>query len=166
MSSKLVTVLVIVVLLVVVGMLVTANKGKTIVLQPQQASQQVASQSGNTQSTGTGTIKDLMNLTSAKVCQISNANGSGTLYAGNHQLRFNSSTSHMQMDTQNIYVWSDTGTVGYKLPNIVATSSATQNKLADLNQSYNYSCKDWTVDASVFAIPTSVKFTSYPIPNQ
>lgn len=69
--------------------------------------------------------------------------------------------SHMLALSGTIYSWSPLAPTGVKLPrNDVEGEggAAMSGDYADLQQAYAYDCEAWSVDESVFEIPSSVTF--------
>jgi hypothetical protein len=78
--------------------------------------------------------------------------------------------SAMIMDGDTIYTWDDTTKQGMKMslsgmekmadgaPKTGTTKTPSAVTAEQFNQTYDYKCEDWKVDASLFATPTSVQF--------
>src|SRR6185503_11737286 len=71
-------------------------------------------------------------------------------------------SSHMIVDGETSYLWSDGSVQGVKMSfaNLDAQASPSgQQQPVNLDQKANYSCKTWSPDNSTFALPTGVTFT-------
>jgi hypothetical protein len=113
----------------------------------------------------TGTISDLLTLSNPQKCSFSGSQISWVIYVGDGKIRFDagpssysSTSSHMIADSQTTYLWTDSRfAIKFNKTN-EATSSAIKNYIPALDQKYTYSCQDWTVDNSLFVIPSNVIF--------
>jgi hypothetical protein len=125
-------------------------------------------------------IKSLLASKTPKQCDFSDnvgtASFTGTVYVadGKASGEFNVQTqagpivSHMISDGTNAYIWTGNTKQGFKFSLAAATNAAgnTQNSQSvDVNKTFDFKCKDWSVDNSKFAIPTDVTFTAFAIPN-
>lgn len=112
------------------------------------------------------TLEDLMKGYTNQTCTFSDADSksSGTVYVGEGKMRadFTSvtdgapTTGHMLSDSQNVYVWVDGETGGYKVPySTVATagSGVGANSPIDLSNESDYSCSAWSPDTTKFDVP-------------
>src|SRR3989344_7392340 len=93
---------------------------------------------------------------------------SGTVYVGNGAMRgdFTSPVddkivmSHMIIRDNKSYIWMDDTTTGFMTAlNAPAPQTQTQPNSVDADQKLNYSCESWSVDASLFNLPTTVTFS-------
>ena len=115
-------------------------------------------------------LKDLMGLGTNQQCTFKDATGNGgTVYVSGTKVRgdFASTTngtsisSHMVSDGKTTYMWMDGQTQGFKTSlDAVAQPDLTakQQPAVDVNQQLDYNCGAWTVNASVFALPTGIDF--------
>ena len=114
-------------------------------------------------------LKALMSGTTNQQCTFTDteSGSSGTVYVSGGKFRgdFNSQvngvvqSSHMISDGQEVYVWMDALTSGFKMS--MAAIDKTPNsgqKTVDVNKQVDYSCKPGSVDASRFSLPTEIKF--------
>lgn len=77
-------------------------------------------------------------------------------------------TSHMIVDGNTNYVWTDEQNVGFKMTidvNAAETpmpsGSAPQQQVLDMNKTMDYSCTPWIVDASLFVPPANIDFSDF-----
>lgn len=120
-------------------------------------------------------LKDLIGLGSSQECSFKDAAGNaGTVYVGSNKMRGNFTTagaqgsisSHIIVDGQTTYMWLDGQNTGYKLAfdmNAPAAAEAEKQtgQNVDLDQKVDYNCKAWTVNSSVFALPSGITFTDF-----
>lgn len=112
-------------------------------------------------------LRGLMQMASNQMCTFDDQAGNeGTVYVGNGKMRGdftsvvleNSTATHMVSDNENIYMWFDEGTEGFKvsLAEIEKFSDFGEDgqKTVDLDQEVNLNCNSWTVDNSKFTLPT------------
>ncbi len=133
------------------------------------------------QTTSVNSLKDLLAKGIAQSCTFSSDAESGTVYVSGGKTRgdFSSVTegktvlSHMIVDGNTSYLWTDGQNTGFKMsfdPN--AAASATPGTAGttgstgsfDANANMNYKCSSWFADASKFALPAGVTFTSFSVP--
>lgn len=101
----------------------------------------------------------------------SGAGSSGTIYMSSGKMRGDfiakvqgaqEVQSHMIVDGQTSYVWSDAMPQGVKMKfDAAATANATDPMAKgniDPNQKANYDCSYWSADQSKFALPSGVTF--------
>lgn len=167
-NKKAVFVVIFVVIAVAVTYFFFAKKP---VIAPSPTPTEIPEQSSST------SINDLLSKGIAQSCTFVNEQGSGTVYISGENVRgdFNSTTneakleSHVIVDGQTSYVWSDDSKNGIKM---IFDTSATPSANTpveniggfDANAQANYKCSPWLVDSSVFALPGDVKFTSFEAP--
>lgn len=127
--------------------------------------------------TTTKTIRDLMAMTANQSCSFSDDMGnSGTLYSGGGSVRVDAQsmhddapvTSHLVSDGNYMYLWGDDSTEGMKMgineiEEAQANTSSQYNtpKAFDVNESVNYECNPWSVDDTMFALPSNITFTDF-----
>jgi hypothetical protein len=112
-------------------------------------------------------LKELIAKNIPQTCTYHMGENNGTIYLSGGKMRGDFETtaenapqkSHMIIDGQTTYIWSEGQTIGYKL-----VSEETQNPVSggiDINQSYNYSCKPWIVNETVFTPPAEINFMNF-----
>lgn len=118
----------------------------------------------------TSSLKELIASGVAQKCVFTDEQvpSSGTVYIGNGKIRgdfyatANGEQKHIQMitDGTTMHTWFDGMTTGFKLsvavPSAAGTPAPAQN--IDLDKTLEYSCLPWTVEDSVFALPTAINF--------
>ncbi len=174
MNKKIGALIVIVVLLLLGGgAYVMMNKSKTA----PAAMVPATTPSGNTETASQvkGTLKSLITSAVPQTCSFTNDQGaSGSVFVSGGKMRGDfSSTSngktfsgHMIIDNGYSYLWSDAMQRGMKMAlNAVETTTAPAQGGMDVNQQVSYSCKPWIPDASKFALPANVTFTTFTMPN-
>jgi hypothetical protein len=152
----------------------TQSQGQSDTGQNQSQSQ-VQSQS---QTSANVSLKDLLATHSNQKCTFSestaNTSSQGTVYIASGKMRgdFSSTVSgktnvsHMVSDSQNMNVWVDGQTQGFKM-SLKATSNNSMNSNMNSHQSvnpdtkYNYSCSSWVADNSMFTLPANITFTDF-----
>jgi hypothetical protein len=133
------------------------------------------------------TLADFFSMSGSQRCTFSDIsnNSSGAVYVGDGKMRGdfrstdNSKTtaSHMINDGTYVYVWTDGQKNGYKMSTAIVKKEESQVTLTpennapseaqpssgpvNMNQQSSYSCGPWSVDASMFTVPTNVTFTDY-----
>lgn len=119
-------------------------------------------------------IKDFMAMSGNQRCVFSDAEtgNSGTVYLNSGKMRgdFSSNTggqvsnTHMINDSENIYIWINNQTTGFKttLTDVEKMSEMSgQNGVSqsvDINKKVDYKCEAWSVDSGKFVIPAEIKF--------
>lgn len=120
------------------------------------------------------TLKGLLALGSSQKCTFTDAtsltaSSEGTVYVAQGQLRGDFTSvvsgkaigSHMIILGNTSYVWTDATKEGVKMA--LATTENQQgpgpNQGFDPNKKVNYSCSNWTTNASVFALPAGITFS-------
>ncbi len=130
---------------------------------------------------GQGSFKDLMASGKPQKCETSYVSGNitstGTTYVAGDKMRGDFSSevegktteSHMIIRDQTVYTWIEVmgTTMAFKTSLNTSNASTTQTRSVDINQRVDYNCEDWTVDESMFVLPTGVTFqeTSAITPN-
>ena len=129
---------------------------------------------------------DFFSMGGSQKCTFSDKtnNSSGTVYVGNGKMRgdFQSndngttSQTHMINDGKYVYMWTEGQKDGYKMSldtikqQAAQESSNTGNTPSDnqtpsqavnMNQKADYSCGGWSVDSSLFTVPSDVNFVDY-----
>lgn len=114
----------------------------------------------------------MLTLGSTQQCSFSDDVGNkGTVYVADKKIRGDFSTTvennttngHMIVNENTAYLWIDGQTTGYEMSMDVVNKAAGTNintaSQIDLDKKIDYDCKSWNVDASVFILPTDIKFT-------
>lgn len=114
------------------------------------------------------TIKELLTYTGTQQCSFSTEGNTGQVYMSGGKMRGDftitipqgNTDSHMIVDGQTVYIWSENQTNGLKITSDVIGEFDTPNQAAviDPNQDMNFSCSSWTVNQSIFVPPTSITF--------
>jgi hypothetical protein len=124
---------------------------------------------------GQGNLRALLAMGKNLKCDFERAQGDsdyeGTVYlAADGRMRGDFETdaegpgevdSHMVNDGQYVYIWSDAlENQGFKMK-VSATSSASASGQAgvSLDETVEYDCEEWNVDADQFELPAGVTFT-------
>ncbi len=176
-KNKIVVGIVILLVVLLGGVFLTMNKSKSQTSTPSAKVGQPEMQKATTE-TAQGTLKSLVASGKSVKCSFSNsatdsAKVSGTVYVSSGKMRGDFKTtsndsvsSHVIVDSQNSYIWTDMSKQGYKfaIANQQQTNAAGRSQGPDMNQTVDYSCQDWSVDGSVFALPTDITFTSPIMP--
>lgn len=125
----------------------------------------------NANGSGKATIMSLLGVKKNTTCTFKDVRdgvaSEGTVYIsaeGNMSGDFTttksgtSTTSHMIVKGGVAYVW--TGSQGAKMnvASLQGSASAQTKSYVDVNSQIDYTCKDWTVDASKFTLPSSATF--------
>jgi hypothetical protein len=125
-------------------------------------------------------LKDIFASSKTQKCTFSDttSGSSGTVYISDGKMRgdFISAiqgqtvTSHMIVDNQISYVWSDASTQGVKLSyekieqltTATASAQSSGNKMPiSLDQKVSYQCEAWVSDPAVLSLPSTVKFIDF-----
>jgi len=144
-------------------------KGQNNSPQP-QTTQNVQTQETIIPTAQPKSLKDLLSLGKTQSCTFSDGtNSQTTIFITSNKMRGNFDStidgktvkSHIIVDGQTSYIWMDGQNTGYKMSIDKATQDQanTQQNQIDLNKQADYNCKDWTVDSSVFNLPTGINFT-------
>lgn len=175
MNKKIISVVVILILLALgVLAVVMMKKPSTKTATPNETPSTVT----ETPKTASGTLKALLTGSKAQKCTFVNSTDkttvNATIYASGGKMRgdfvstsedFNV-TSHMIVDSSFSYIWTEKTNQGFKFPieDKVGVTPAPNTNSVDLNQSFDYTCTDWTVDNSLFVLPTNINFQELKIP--
>ena len=130
-------------------------------------------QASSSESSAKKSLKDLIGLGQSQQCSFSMDEGSsGSVYVASGKMRGDFTTtsdgqttvSHMLVDGQTSYLWMDGQDTGYKFSIDAADQPEGQSGQEgqanmDLDEKVDYSCKPWSVDSSVFALPQGVEFS-------
>ena len=118
-------------------------------------------------------MKELLGLGGAQRCTftntVENSESSGVVYVAGGKMRGDFTSvaagqtiqSHMIVDGETSYVWSDAAPQGMKISfaDMNAQRGENTNQSFDVNEKVGYSCGAWTVDAGMFALPAGVEFS-------
>ncbi len=119
-------------------------------------------------------LKELLASGGAQRCtfthSVENSESSGVVYVAGGKMRGDFTSvaagqtmqSHMIVDGETSYVWTDAMPQGMKLSFAsMETQAGSQNKnqSVDVNQKLDYDCSNWAVDQSMFALPAGVTFS-------
>jgi hypothetical protein len=120
---------------------------------------------------GKGSLRSLLAMTKDTMCTYSGTSAgttvSGTMYLSGGMMRGDFVTtsqssgsvdSHMIKNGDTMFVWSGNQGAKMDMKMLDQNADANQKGSVDLNQDVDYTCKDWTKDASKFVIPTTVTF--------
>jgi hypothetical protein len=137
------------------------------------------SNTGNKTESIEATLKSLLTAGKSLRCTFSNntkeVSVSGTVYTAGGKVRedFQSNAAgstmsgHLIVDNLNSYMWTEGSNQGFKfaVDKAASTSSGSaQSQTQDINKAMNFSCQGWSVDNSLFVLPTNVTFQSFAIP--
>ncbi len=138
-----------------------------------QANDRVVSTDGTattTQSTSKQSLKALLSATTPQKCTfteaVENSTSNGTVYIAGGKMRGDFTSvaygktivSHMVMVDSTSYMWTDEGQ-GFKMAfDASQSTSASGQQGMDVNKELEYQCMPWTVDASVFVLPSTITF--------
>lgn len=119
-------------------------------------------------------IKEFMSMSGSQQCEFSDveSGSSGEVYLAEGKMRGDFSSkvngdtvnSHMINDGNNIYIWMDNQTTGFKTSLQVMEEMSKEegmtgvNQTVDLNKQVEYTCQAWSVDEAKFSVPTEIKF--------
>lgn len=132
-----------------------------------------ANGSSSESSSAKGSISSFLGSSESKECNYSsNAGGTqvtGTMYFANGQMRNNYTSTKddkaqngsMIVTTGAQYIWDNDSKKGMKFafdPDTPTsnTSSGSASQSVDVNQEYDFTCKNWSVDNSYFSPPKDV----------
>lgn len=178
--NKKIGVIILVVLLVLLGggayvMMNKSSKTPTAEGTPTASPTETTAQAALTQ----GTLKSLMGLAKPQTCTFtsSDATTTGTVFVTDGKMagdftttkEGNTVTAHMVVSDGYSYLWTGMTKVGFKVSLAEAQkaeATSTNNQGVGLNENVSYSCKDWSVDASKFTIPTDIKFSTFTMPQK
>lgn len=186
MNKKAITAIVIVLILIVggYGAYRVYKHFKRLSAQPADQNLTAAVNATATPSTSLNNLKALIAQGVAQTCTYNTGNSQGTIYMDGGKVRADMTItdvsvnnqpmkSHMIINGNSIYVWSDGRNVGFKMaydPNATPAPAGTKTSNAagmlDPNLQMNYKCGIWVADASQFAVPTGINFSSLTLPSQ
>lgn len=167
----------IVIVLVVIGLLVSAvvgfltfsrSKSPTARTANNVVSQTPAGTDNN--SSQTASLRNLLGAGSSQVCtyEDTNTKTQGTIFVGNGRMRGDivaqtsgdTVNSHMISDGKFVYIWTDGSAEGVKM-SLAKTGDNQENgntgQTVDLDREVNYDCNGWQLDNSKFTLP-SIQF--------
>ncbi len=171
-------------IILVIGLLILIGGG--IFFLTKKSSSPVTTTGNQTGNAIEGTLKSLLTGGKSVKCtftnQVEGATSEGTVYVAGEKMRGDfktntqgaSSNSHMIVDSQFSYIWTDESNQGFKFPVGSEASPGTQgtadegasanNQPINLDEKVNYSCQDWSTDNSLFTLPSNVTFSTFTIP--
>jgi hypothetical protein len=166
MNKKVMIVAVVLILLLVGGYFIMKGRSKTL------------STTGTSQEESSpASLKDLISKGIAQSCTYSNEGSTGKFYVSGAKVRGDFETtvegnvtkSHMIIDGNTSYIWSDGSKSGIKMTfdaSATPSESATNSPAGsfDAAANMNYKCSAWVVDASTFDLPAGVQFMSFGTP--
>ena len=96
-----------------------------------------------------------------------NSDTAGTVYVMSGKMRgdFNSTVngkielSHMIVDGDTSYVWSESAAQGFKMSLADMNKQQNNQNSVDVNKEVDYSCKGWSPDSGKFALPSNITFS-------
>lgn len=114
-------------------------------------------------------LRELAMTETPQKCTFTSAqNAQGTVYVANGKVRAdfsaevngNAMMGHSVVMDNMSYVWMDGMSQGYKNSFEVQSTSSVETQSQGLNpdERVSYSCEPWSVDESLFVIPTSIEF--------
>lgn len=142
----------------------------------QQSRTQTGSETGQTSEEGgfTGTVADLLARGQNTRCTFANTDAAGTTngtfyVTGQGQkvrgdftvtpLTGTATSGHIIRDSEYTYFWSDQSPQGTKIAvSLETTPAAGSIEQPVVDKDLNYNCGAWSVDASVFELPTDKEF--------
>ncbi len=166
-------------IILVIGLLILIGGG--IFFLTKKSSSPVSTTGSQTGNAIEGTLKSLLTGGKSVKCtftnQVEGATSEGTVYVAGEKMRGDfkttaegaSTNSHMIVDSQFSYIWTDESNQGFKFPveseaSPTTEGTTTPNQGFDLNEKVNYSCQDWSADNSLFTLPSNVTFSTFTIP--
>jgi hypothetical protein len=121
-----------------------------------------------------GSLLDLLAQAGAWQCQVSvtvdDITTVGSVYATDGKLRgdfvanvreVGNVQTHMIVRGNDAYTWTSLMNRGFKLPienGAVQAPTAEASAASAFNQEYDYECREWTADESLFAFPSGIVF--------
>ena len=167
MNKKAIIIAVVLVLLLVGGYFIMKGRSKTPLTTG--TSQEESSPAS---------LKDLISKGIAQSCTYNNEGSNGKFYVSGDKVRGDFETtvdgnvtkSHMIIDGNTSYIWSDGEKSGIKMTfDASATPSGSTTTSPggsfDTAANMNYKCSVWVVDSSVFTLPVGVQFMSFGTPS-
>lgn len=117
-------------------------------------------------------LRDLMSLADNQQCTFTDtqSTSSGTIYIASGKARGDFETTaagtsikaHMIVDSEDVYVWMDGATDGFKTSFSASENIATQvQESVDLNQKVDYNCTGWSANQTFFELPANISFKDY-----
>lgn len=121
------------------------------------------------QATGTGSLKSLLGMSGSQQCTVSHATASsessGTVYVSGGKLRGDFSAqaagqtfkAHLVVRDGQAHTWIDGVPTGFTA-SVDTASASSQNQSVSVDQDVDYDCQPWSVDQSMFELPTGIEF--------
>lgn len=123
---------------------------------------------------GEKSLRDLMTTSSNIACTFDDTESGveGEIFVANGNMRgdfiaqMNGTTvnSNMISTSEKVYVWSDESDQGMVFTLEDIEEFDVENEVSssvDLDEEYNYNCRSWKVDNSVFQLPDNIEFIDY-----
>lgn len=161
---------VVLVLVLLVGGFLLMKKPAVTTSENQTETSEMVSPTGQPSS-----LRALLSSSVSQTCQytdpasgtVSKVSISGGKMRGDFTTQVEGTTTqgHMYTDGKDMYFWTDGSTTGFKssLETTVNPTGTTSAQSVDLDQNYDYNCSPALVDASLFVLPTGVKFTDFGV---
>jgi len=130
------------------------------------------SNNGEEKSSVAGKLADIFNLGQNVTCTYSSPEGSGTMYVSGDRFRADFSTPDGMTgsvigDKDYTYIWNSGMEQGYKMKNESESlegdleGNEASKEFFDPEQNVDYECKPWTVNSSMFQVPTDREFIDF-----
>ncbi len=122
-------------------------------------------------------LKDLLALSGAQKCTFTSTEtpgvSDGVVYVSGGKVRGDFTTTvenqtsrtHVITDSNNVYFWTDGQTSGIKMGIDIQATPGAPGGAIDWNTQADYNCTQGAVDASLFEVPSTIKFTEFKIPS-
>jgi hypothetical protein len=172
MQNKKIIAILVAIILLVLGIWFFKQKQGGNIETSQEAVQQAAPETPSK----TTSLRSLLGAGTTQSCTYSTDNAQGTVYVSGQNVRGdfetkieNTSTkSHMLVKDNTSYIWTDGQTTGFKMafqPSATSSDTTTTTQgAANFDTSYNYNCKAWSGDSSMFELPAGVTFGTFAMP--
>ena len=122
----------------------------------------------------TGSIESLLAAGKSQMCTFASseqdAETSGAVYVSGGKMRGDfvidasgtKTESHLIYDGTMSYVWNDGSDVGFKMALDASAQTSAPSQGIDPKKNYEYRCRNWTADISMYELPSNVKFNEIP----
>src|SRR3989344_9695705 len=126
----------------------------------------------NTAMSGPRSLREALDEYKDQQCTFNTVDASGqsqgVVFVGNNQMRGDfintvsgvNTNSHMIIDDEMVYFWTDGETDGFKM-SLSAITDAESNQSVDFDKEQNFDCDDWRIDNDKFDLPSGVTFTDF-----
>lgn len=174
-ANKLVTIC----LLILVSFFLTACTHTKKTSQPQTTDSRTETPQQDSEESIQGSFLDFMKIGRDLRCTYSGEEQgtafSGEVFVSKNKIRGNSTITSTEGSIQGyvisdgtyMHVWSNQANIGTKIKidefskDIEGNADAKSKDFEQYRKQYNYSCKPWDVDNSVFDVPTDVEFMDF-----